>query len=63
MRSVTPSFYNFPGFFNFIRVHFGNETRDLLKRFIKFLNLSVRIRIRIRFLKACLNFGLVSSHL
>jgi len=50
-------------FFASIRTQFGNMTCSLLQEFIKLTDQSVTIRIRIRFLKKCISFGLIPPHL
>jgi len=46
-----------------IRTQFDNMTCGLLKEFIKLTDQSIMIRIRIRFLKKCISFGLLPPHL
>jgi len=50
-------------FFKTIRDLFGIPTCSLLKKFIKYSNLSVRLRIRIHFVKTCINLELIPPHL
>jgi len=56
MRHIT-------SFFNFIRVQFGTSTCKLLKDCIKLFKMNVILRIRIRFIKACINRNIVPGHL
>jgi len=51
------------GFFSYIKTQFGTNTCNLLKEFIKLTDQSIMLRVRIRFLKSCNKFTLISPHL
>jgi len=46
-------------FFNFIRSHFGCKICNLLKYDIKLFRLNVNLRLRIRFIRSCINLDLL----
>jgi len=50
-------------FFMFIRLHFGYQTCQLLKNFIRLTKRCVKLRIRVKFLKTCISCGFIPSHL
>jgi len=50
-------------FFNFIRSHFGCKICNLLKYCIKLFRLNVNLRLRIRFIRSCINLELLPKHL
>jgi len=58
MRFFTPL-----PFFKFIECQFGLRTLRTLKKFIRLLQLSTALRMRIYFLRSCINLNLTPPHL
>lgn len=50
-------------FFEFIRIYFGYQICSILKTFIKLMKTNAKLRVRIYFLKTCINNDLIPVHL